>query len=67
MNLIEKIGQMLVFGWIDDEPGDGITVNERAQALIEEFKVGGIILMDRNIASPRQLKALLSEMQAVRR
>ena len=49
MNLVAKIGQMLVYGWKGDQPDESRAINGHARALIEEFQVGGIIIMSRNV------------------
>ncbi len=63
MTLREKIGQMLVFGWVDIEEGDGLTVNPHAASLIDEMFVGGLILMNRNMKTITQLRAVTDAMQ----
>jgi beta-N-acetylhexosaminidase len=65
MTIEEKIGQMLVFGWMDDRPGDSQTINKQARSLIEEHKVGGLILMTRNVKDPFHLRQLLDGMQVL--
>ncbi len=63
MTLDEKIGQMLLFGWNGDAPEDRRMVNAHASALIDEFGVGGVILMGRNVGPPKQARATLAELQ----
>jgi beta-N-acetylhexosaminidase len=67
MNLVQKIGQMLVFGWNGEMPGESCAINVHARALIEEFHVGGIILMGRNVEglSPERARALIEEFQSM--
>ncbi len=60
----EKVGQMLVCGWSDVGKGDSATANAHAQALVDDLRIGGIILMGRNISPPEQLRTVLSNMQA---
>ncbi len=63
MTLQEKVGQMLVCGWSDVQPGDSAGLNAHAAALIDDLRVGGIILMGRNISPPEQLRALVDNLQ----
>ena len=63
MTTQEKVGQMLVCGWSDVLPGDSVHVNAHAAALLDDLRVGGIILMGRNISPPRQLRALTASLQ----
>ena len=60
----KQIGQMLLFGWQGDTPGDSQRVNAQATALIDELHVGGVILMARNISPRDTLRPMLAEMQA---
>lgn len=55
MTLDEKIGQMIVSGF------NGTTVNEEINTLVNELKVGGVILFSRNIENSNQLKKLNSD------
>ena len=64
MTLHQKIGQMLLFGWSGDTPEASRTVNTHAAALVDEFAVGGIILMGRNVGPPAQTRATIAELQA---
>lgn len=71
--LEEKIGQMLVVGFVGEEP------SEMVVEAIERYKVGGVILFDqnvsnptsdstfgvRNITSPEQLKSLTDSLQRI--
>lgn len=79
MTLEEKIGQMLLFGWQAEEaespsPSEGYpgarpeskatTLNANARRLLEQWKVGGVILMGRNVDSPEQVARLSNDFQA---
>ncbi len=64
MTLEQQIGQMLWFGWQDESPEAALTVSPHARALLEEFQVGGIILMGRNIRDARQVAGLTNALQA---
>lgn len=78
LTLEEKIGQMLLFGWQADDaegpsPSGGYpgahretaatTVNARCRRLLNEWSVGGVILMGRNVESPEQVARLTNELQ----
>jgi len=69
MDLKEKIGQMLVYGWQGETDEESRAINSHARALIEEFAVGGLILMGRNIgpSAPAQVQALTEEFQDMAR
>ncbi len=58
-----QIGQMLLYGWQGDTPADSRTVNAHAAALVTEFRVGGVILMGRNVSPPATLRPLLRDLQ----
>jgi beta-N-acetylhexosaminidase len=79
MTLEEKIGQMLLFGWQAEgaegpSPSEGYpgakpeeaatTLNANARRLLDEWKVGGVILMGRNVESPEQVARLANDFQA---
>ena len=53
MTLDEKIGQMITVGL------DGYTLNDKTKLLIEEKKVGGVILFKDNIKDSNQLLKLI--------
>ncbi|HOI96254.1 MAG TPA: glycoside hydrolase family 3 N-terminal domain-containing protein [Syntrophobacter fumaroxidans] len=42
----------------------GTTFQEQLKSLIDEFRIGGIVLFRRNIQTPEQLRSLLEEMQS---
>lgn len=69
MELTQKIGQMLVYGWQGETPQESRAINAHARALIEEFAVGGIILFGRNIegSTPAEIHALVDELQDIAR
>ena len=56
MTLHQKIGQMLLLGWMTDPQAD---------ALVTEFAAGGVILMGRNIAAPAETAARIAHLQAL--
>ncbi|WP_160725071.1 beta-N-acetylhexosaminidase [Bacillus sp. USDA818B3_A] len=57
MTLSEKVGQMLMVGFYGKQEDDHI-IN-----LIREQKVGGVILFDRNMQSPRQVAELTNKLK----
>lgn len=50
MNIEQKIGQMLVFGWSGSSREQQVSVNEHARELVEDMQVGGVLLLSRNVA-----------------
>ncbi len=80
MTIEQKVGQMLLFGWQADEakgpsPSEGYPgarpetaateVNTHARILLEEWQLGSVILMGRNVESPEQVARLHNSMQAL--
>jgi beta-N-acetylhexosaminidase len=59
-SLEDKIGQMLVFGWSGP---DAASLNAHARHLIEELRIGGLILMGRNVAPLEVTRGVTSEAQ----
>lgn len=57
MTLDEKIGQMILAGF------DGTEVNEELNELIQDNKVGGVILFKRNIETSFQAKELIKSVK----
>ena len=55
MTIDEKIGQMILAGF------NGTQTNQYTNTLINDFKVGGVILFTRNIESSQQLKKLTTD------
>lgn len=63
MTLKQKIGQLLIFGWDGANEEQNTTVSEHARILVEEFEVGGIVLLPRNVASPERMARTMNELQ----
>lgn len=63
LTLLQKIGQMLIFGWQGSTEEENLTVSEHARALVEEFQVGGVALLGRNISTPDQVANTVNELQ----
>src|SRR5262245_42287268 len=57
LTLEQKIGQLMIVGF------DGTTLDTGLRNMISEYHIGGIILFDRNIESPRQVAELTNELQ----
>lgn len=57
--LHNKIGQLFMVGF------DGLVPNDHITRLIQQKKVGGIILFRRNVQSPEQLAALCQRLQEI--
>lgn len=62
MTLEQKVGQMFMVGFHnEDRPAQ--EMNRQIRTLIRDHHVGGVILFDRNIGSPRQTAELNNSMQ----
>lgn len=57
--LRSQIGQLFMVGF------DGLVPNDHITRLIQQKKVGGIILFRRNVQSPKQLSALCQQLQEI--
>ncbi|TYR78877.1 beta-N-acetylhexosaminidase [Priestia megaterium] len=57
MTLEEKIGQLLVVGFQSNE------VDDHVRKMISNYHVGGIILYDRNMKTPKQVASLTNDLQ----
>ena len=55
MSDVDKVGQLLMIGI------HGKTLNDDAKFMINEYRVGGIILFDRNMESKDQVKSLIAD------
>lgn len=58
MSKTEKIGQMVMIGI------QGIKVDDDSLYMLNQYHMGGVILFDRNMDSPEQVKQLTSDLQA---
>lgn len=58
MSKTEKIGQMVMIGI------QGTKVDDDSLYMLHQFHMGGVILFDRNMESPEQVKQLTSDLQA---
>lgn len=58
MSQIEKLGQMVMIGI------QGTKVDDDSLYMLHQFHMGGVILFDRNMDSPEQVKQLTSDLQA---
>lgn len=63
LTLRQKVGQLLIFGWAGETPEENVTVSAHAQTLLDEFEVGGVILLGRNVATPKQTARTMNELQ----
>lgn len=57
MTLQEKIGQLMVVGFQSNQP------DEHIKTMINDYKVGGVILFDRNMVNPEQVASLNNQLQ----
>ena len=55
MSDVDKVGQLLMIGI------HGKTLNDDAKFMLNEYRVGGIILFDRNMESKDQVKSLITD------
>ena len=55
MSDADKVGQLLMIGI------HGKTLNDDAKFMLNEYRVGGIILFDRNMESKEQVKSLITD------
>jgi len=55
MSDADKVGQLLMIGI------HGTTLNDDAKFMLNEYRVGGIILFDRNMESKEQVKTLITD------
>ncbi|MCC6483302.1 MAG: hypothetical protein IT209_00520 [Armatimonadetes bacterium] len=63
LTLKQKIGQLLIFGWAGETEEENTTVSAHARVLLEEFEVGGIILLGRNVSTPARTAQTMNELQ----
>jgi beta-N-acetylhexosaminidase len=61
MPLEDKVGQMMMVGI----PGQSLSGSPQLETLIADYRVGGIVLLERNAHDPRQVAQLLGEAQAL--
>lgn len=59
MTLDEKIGQMIISGF------NGTKINREIENLVNELKVGGVILFSRNVENSNQLSTLTKDITAL--
>ena len=59
MTLDEKIGQMITVGI------DGYTINDKTKELIQDKKVGGVILFKNNVSDSNQLLELINNIKDI--
>ncbi|MBS7529861.1 beta-N-acetylhexosaminidase [Hazenella sp. IB182353] len=63
LSLDEKIGQMLLVGFQEEDGVPSTQFNAHAERLIEELHVGGILLFGRNVDEPMQIAQLTNKLQ----
>ena len=63
LDLSQKIGQMLVFGWQGSTDEENYTVSEHARLVVEDFQAGGVAILGRNIHTPDQIAETINELQ----
>lgn len=64
MSLEEKVGQMFMLAFREDQLGQPVTViNQEVIHTISEYQIGGVILFSENISTPEQTKELIHDLQ----
>jgi beta-N-acetylhexosaminidase len=58
MTIEEKVGQLFIFGF------DGQEINANNKQFIQDLKIGGVLLLSKNISNENQLKQLITEIQS---
>jgi beta-N-acetylhexosaminidase len=68
LSLDERIGQVLCFGWQGETPEESRTVNAHAREIVEEMRVGSVVLLGRNVGeTPEQTREMVQSLQAIAR
>lgn len=57
MSIEEKVGQLFIFGF------DGTTLSEEKREFLQMYKIGGVLLLGKNITDEQQLKDLIIDIQ----
>ena len=57
MSIEEKVGQLFIFGF------DGTTLSQEKREFFENYKIGGVLLLGKNITDEKQLKELITDIQ----
>src|SRR5260221_10949925 len=63
LNLEQKVSQVLCLGWQEDSTGGAASLNSHAQSLVQEMHAGAVVLLGRNISSPKTTRLMISELQ----
>ena len=50
MSIEEKVGQLFIFGF------DGTTLNSEVKNFFKESNLGGVLLLEKNLTTEKQLK-----------
>jgi len=58
LTLVEKVGQMFMIGL------DGTEINHEIVELIQTYKIGGVVIKDKNIESVHKLQHLINELKS---
>ena len=58
MSIEQKVGQLFIFGF------DGTSLNDQNKLFLQEYSIGGILLLSKNITSEAQLKSLIEDIQS---
>src|SRR4051794_7953552 len=63
--LDDRIGELFCCGWSGATAAESRVASSHARALIEQLRVGGIILMGRNLGAPEDVARLTSDLHSV--
>jgi beta-N-acetylhexosaminidase len=58
MTLEEKVGQLFIFGF------DGTKLSQETKSFLEKYKIGGVLLLKKNISTETQTRELIEEIQS---
>jgi beta-N-acetylhexosaminidase len=61
MSIEEKVGQLFIFGF------DNISLNKETKDFLTNNKIGGVLLLSKNIQNEVQLKTLVEDLQSTNR
>jgi beta-N-acetylhexosaminidase len=61
MSLQDKIGQMIIVGF----HGQSVATSPELAAMIGDYHIGGVVLLEANAHDPQQLSALTAELQSL--
>ena len=63
MSLEEKVGQIFMLEFRNNNDGNIININEHIISILNDYNVGGIILFGENFKTKEQVKTFISDLQ----